>query len=230
MVFIHHMWGNHRTTRRHYQYLNEKGFDCVSFDLVMGSDKKKYSYHPLLKYFYKGVFYIWTRQIRTILNEIPGDKILFSFSGPSLSTLWAADKRKDIKKVVCDGGPFHQVYGNTKNFFYYELNIKNKLLNSIFAYFGALVWGYKPLTKLHKVLTSWPTCIPILSIRGKRDNIVALDSIQQVFAPHSNLNLTVLELPFGKHLDGMKSFPDEYRKTLFPFIKEDLEVLNNEKT
>ena len=228
VVFVHHMWGNHRTPSRHYKYLNEKGFDCVSFDLVMGSDKKKFHYHPLLKYFHKGVFYIWTRQIRSILNEIDGDKIIYAFSGPSLSAFWAADKRTDIKKVICDGGPFHNVYENTKNFFYYEIGIKNETLNSLLAYLGALIWGYKPLRKLHKVLRAWRPHVPILSIRGCRDNIVDIDTIRGVFAPHAHLNLKTMEIPQGKHLDGLRDFPEQYRKQLFPFITKNFNDLSQE--
>ena len=213
------MWGNHKTTGRHYRYLNEKGFDCVSFDLLLGSNPGKFKFHPYLKYVYRGIFYLWTKQIRNVLDSVEGDKILFAFSGPSLSSLWAASQRPDVKKVICDGGPFHHVYQNTKNFFYYELGIKAHWFNAVAAYIAKLIWGYKPLTKLHKVLSQWPPNIPILSIRGVDDNIVALDSIRAVFNPHKNLTIEILEIPHGKHLDGMRDFPDQYCEKLLPFIQ-----------
>lgn len=225
VVFVHHMWGNHKTTWRHYRYLNDKGFDCVSFDLVMGSDLNKYRPHHLLKYFYKGVFYIWTRQIRDILDEVDGDKIVYAFSGPSLSALWASHGRNDVIKVIVDGGPFHKVYENSRNFFYHELGIKNPILNKICAFLGKTIWGYKPLKKLHRILNKWAIHVPILSIRGEQDNIVDIHTIDDVFSPHSNLNLTVLELPHGRHLDGMKSFPEVYCKAMLPFIKKNLQTL-----
>ena len=116
VVFIHHMWGSYKTTWRHVQLLNSLGYDCVTFDLLLGSNLKKLKWNPLLRYTHLGVFYIWTRQIRLILNGIEGDKIMYGFSGPSLSCFWAADKRNDIRKIICDGGPFHEIYKNTKKY------------------------------------------------------------------------------------------------------------------
>ncbi len=216
------MWGSHKTTWRHYRYLNEKGFDCVSFDLLLGSDLKKLEWHPDLKFFYKGVFYVWTRQIRSVLDHIEGDKIVYGFSGPSLSAIWACHGRNDILKVVCDGGPFHQIYENTRNFFAKEVGIEQPLLNKLTAYFGSLIWGRRPLEKLHKVLRVWPKSIPILSIRGVEDDIVAIDSIREVFAGHPDLQISELELRYGRHLDGMRDYPDQYTKALLPFLKKDI--------
>ncbi|MEM7646142.1 MAG: hypothetical protein AAF203_04465, partial [Pseudomonadota bacterium] len=224
VVMVHHMWGNHKTTWRHYRYLNEKGFDCVSFDLVMGSNKIQWEYHPVLRYLYKGVFYVWTRQIRSVLDTIPGKKIIFSFSGPSLSSFWASEGRNDITKVICDGGPFQDVYKNSKQMFYHEVGIKNSFLNSLAAFLGTIMWGFRPLDKLYKVLRNWSVNIPILSIRGVRDPIVNLESIDRVFKPHKFLNLKILELQYGKHLDGFRDFPEQYCKALMPFLIEKTEV------
>ncbi len=226
VVFVHHMWGSHRTTWRHYRYLNDKGFDCVSFNLLMGSELKKFSWHPDLLYAYKGVFYIWTRQIRSILDSIEGDKIVYGFSGPSLSAIWACHGRNDIKKVIVDGGPFHQIYENTRNFFAEEVGVKRPLPNKVVSYLGSAIWGFRPLEKLHRVLRVWPKSIPILSIRGVQDDIVDIDSIRQVFNKHPDLKISVLELPYGRHLDGMRDFPDIYTKALLPFIKNSLQKID----
>ena len=220
------MWGSHRTTWRHYKYLNEKGFDCVTFNLLFGSERLRWEWHPDMKYIYKGVFYVWTRQIRSVLNFIEGDKILFGFSGPSLSAFWASHGRNDISAVICDGGPFHRIYSNTRNFFYYEVGIKNKWLNKAAAFFGSAIWGYKPIEKLHKVLRVWPRSVPVLSIRGIKDNIVAIRTIRKVFKIASNVDVTTLELEYGKHLDGMRDFPDQYTKTLLPFLKRKSTLLD----
>ena len=96
VVFIHHMWGSHKSSWRHYRLLNEMGYDCICFDLIMGSDFKGSSFHPYLKYLYRGVFYLWSKQIRSILAEVEGKKIIFSFSGPAWSAVWACSKRTDI--------------------------------------------------------------------------------------------------------------------------------------
>ena len=218
VVFVHHMYGNHKTTWRHYRLLNDMGYDCITFDLVMGSQLKGSAKHPYLKYLYRGVFYLWSKQIRSILDEIEGDKIIYAFSGPALSAFWAAGTRTDIKKFICDGGPFKRIWRNTRNFFYHELGIKNPTLNKISSFFGVSIWGIGPLEKLDRVLKRWNTDIPILSIRGIKDNIVHIDSMREVFTPHEHLKLTVVEFPEGKHLDGLREFYEEYKSRLIDFL------------
>ena len=219
------MYGNHKTTWRHYRYLNDLGFDCVTFDLLFGSNKLTYKdLHPEMRFGYKGVFYVWTRQIRSILDHLPGDKIIYAFSGPSLSAFWASDNRSDVIKLICDGGPFHDIYKNSRNFFYHELNVKNPTLNKISSFLGSAIWGIGPLQKLHNVLENWNSEIPILSIRGIEDNIVDIKSIRSVFEPHEKLDLKILELDKGKHLDGMRDFSDLYTSTISPFLIQDLEI------
>lgn len=222
VVFVHHMWGNYKTTARHIKLLNEKGFDCVSFNLLMGSNRPQFLNHSDVKYIYKGVFYIWTRQIRSVLNHLSGEKIVYAFSGPSLSAFWACDGRSDVVKLICDGGPFHNIYSNTRNFFYHELSIKYSPLNKVAAFAGTSIWGFKPLEKLHDVLSYWKKSVPILSIRGIDDHIVSIDSIREVFDSHDNLNIEVLEIPHGTHLDGLRDFPAQYKKVMLPFIKDGL--------
>jgi pimeloyl-ACP methyl ester carboxylesterase len=220
VVLVHHMWGNRNSTWRHYRLLNEMGYDCISFDLLMGSrHKDKATYHPYIaKYIYRGVFYLWHKQITSILDEIEGDKIVYAFSGPSLSAFWACGKRTDIKKIICDGGPFKRIYHNTKNFFRYEVGITLPILNPLASFFGTSIWGVGPLDKLDRVLKAWDPKVPILSIRGIKDNIVHIDSMREVFTDHTHLDLSVLELPDGKHLDGLREFPDEYKASLEKFL------------
>lgn len=219
VVFIHHMGGNHNSTWRHVRHLNDQGYDCISFDLLVGSRLKNLVWHPKLSLMYKGVFYLWSQQIIDILNFVESPKIVYAFSGPSLSAFWACHKRTDILKFICDGGPFHNIYSNTRNFFYHEMNIKTPLLNKASAFIGSSIWGLKPLGKLHHVLNQWPQHIPILSIRGTQDPIVAIKSIDRVFSPHHSLSLQVFEMPEGKHLDGLKNFPELYTQTLHRFLQ-----------
>ena len=218
MVFVHHMWGSHKTTRRHQNLVNELGFNCVSFDLLFGSKYKKYPLHPLVRYLPFGVFQLWKMQLHQVLDQLEGTKILYSFSGPSLSSLWVASERKDVMKVICDGGPFEQIYSNTRNFFRHEVGLSQSWAQSMASFLGTAVWGLRPLKKLHKVLDHWPTHIPILSIRGNQDDIVDIDSIRNLFNQHPDLPLTVAELPEGKHLDGLKNFPTPYRNFVQEFL------------
>jgi pimeloyl-ACP methyl ester carboxylesterase len=218
VVFVHHMWGSHKTTRRHQLLVNELGYNCISFDLLFGSQIKTIFPSPLILSAYKGIFHLWMRQIHGVLDQISGEKILYSFSGPCLSSLWAASERQDIKKVICDGGPFEQIYSNTKNFFIHEMGIKQPALNSLAAFAGTALWGLSPLDKLHRALEIWPHDRPILSVRGKLDPIVAIDSIDAVFRQHPHLNLKLLEIEQGQHLDGLKRFPKVYKPAISDFL------------
>ncbi len=218
VIFVHHMWGSHRTTARHYRTLNQLGFDCISFNLLYGSKKQSFVFHPLIFQIFKGVFYIWKEQVRRILDDVPGEKILFGFSGPSLSTLWAASDRDDVKMVICDGGPFEKIYSNSKNLFANVVGIKNPLLNIFLAFIGTLLWGLRPLRELSSVLSRWKTNVPLLSIRGGKDPIVPPETIDAVFRPHPSLNIEIFEIKEGGHLDGLKNFEGLYKKKITEFI------------
>ncbi len=216
VVFVHHMGGSRKSPWRHSSYLNKMGFDCVSFDLIFAS-KEAIGFHPLLRYLPLGIFHVWSKQIQRVFDKIAGDKILYSFSAPSLSALLACENRKDIKKVICDGGPFYDVYKNSKNFFTFQ-GIKQKQLNAMVSFFGMFAFGYQPLFRLSGVLNRWKRP-PVLSIQNRNDTIVFIDSIRKVFAPHKHLDLTVLEIPTDGHLNGLRDFPELYCNTLLDFIQ-----------
>ena len=227
VVFVHHVGGSHKSTKRHSSLLNEKGFDCVCFDLFLGFRSIEFSSiakiqkilrNPLLRFLHRGLFYVWSQQIQEVLDKVEGDKILYCFSAPCLSGLWAASNRQDVKKVICDGGPFAQLYKNSKNFFGFQLGLQQKQINALVSFFGIAFWGYRPLSKLHRILSQWQGK-PILSIRGEEDSMVFIDSIRSVFEPHCHLDLKVLEIQGGGHLNGLRDFPEIYTKTLFDFLE-----------
>ncbi|MCB0376894.1 MAG: alpha/beta hydrolase [Bdellovibrionales bacterium] len=222
IVLVHHMWGSHKTTRLHYFFLNELGYDCVSFDLILGSSLDSQATHPYVRYVVNGVFAVWTKQIHQALDQIEGKKIIFAFSGPSLSALSTAAKRSDVEKVICDGGPFEDIYSNTINFFKIVVGLPGNTLPKIASFFGTSVWGLAPLAKLHRKLDHWNPEIPILSIRGREDDIVALSSIESLFNKHPHLPLDTLVIDHGKHLDGLKNYPQIYKAKVSQFLSGDV--------
>ncbi len=215
VVFVHHMWGSHKSSWRHCKYFNEIGFDCVSFDLIFGC-RQAMGFHPLLRYFPMGLFYIWFKQIQRVFNQVQGGKILYCFSAPGLSGLLACEGRSDIKKVICDGGPFYDVYKNSRNFFAFQ-GIRQKQLNVLFSLLGLPFFGYQSLFRLQGVLNRWEK-VPILSIQNLGDTMVFIESIKKVFDPHKHLDLKVLEIPTEGHLNGLKDFPELYCKALWDFL------------
>ena len=85
--------------------MNELGFDCLIFELL--DSIKNSPKHLISSSLQFGLKHVWADQIESILNSIPGDKILFSFSNPSASAIEVVAKRRghDIKGLVCDSGP-----------------------------------------------------------------------------------------------------------------------------
>ena len=224
VVFVHHMWGSRKSPWRHWKCLNEMGFDCVCFDLIFGS-RQAVGFHPLLRYFPLGIFYIWFKQIQRVFDRVEGDKILYCFSAPGLPGLLACEGRSDIKKVICDGGPFYDSYKNSKNFFAFQ-GIRQKQLNTLFSLFGCPLFGYWCLFRLPGVLDRWKK-VPILSIQNLGDTVVSVESIKKVFNPHKHLNLKVFEIPTDGHLNGLKDFPELYCKALADFL-ENLDNCQNQ--
>ena len=216
VIFVHHMWGSHKSLRRHCKHLNEMGFDCICFDLIFGS-RQAVGFHPLLRYLPLGLFHIWFKQIQRVFDRVEGDKILYCFSAPVLSGFLACEGRKDIKKVICDGGPFYDVYKNSKNFFAFH-GIRQKQLNILFSLCGFSFFGYQCLFRLSGVLSRWQK-VPILSVQNLGDTMVFIESIKKVFEPHRHLNLKVLEIPTDGHLNGLKDFPELYCKALVDFLE-----------
>lgn len=219
VVFIHHMFGNYRTTRRHQIMVNEMGYDCVSFDLVLASDDSLSWFNPLLKKLHLRIFEIWKLQIEEVLNQVKGNKVVFSFSGPSLSSLLAVGGRKDIVKVICDGGPFDDMEDCLKSMFEVEQGMSFQPFNWALSFFMAKIWGEKKALKhIHECLKQWDSKVPILSIRGGEDPIIPSQSIDKIFQAHQELPIDIFVFPQGKHIDGLKSFKEVYIEKINSFL------------
>ncbi len=219
VVLIHNMWGSHNTFHRHVKVLTEAGYTCVTFNLYQGSTVTKehsYSRWNYFNYIYRN----WIHQITDVLDSIPGKKIVFSLSGPSISALIVASDRKDIDRYICDGGPFKEFWQCTYRMFKLEKKIQSPITAWCFTTLSCLYWGPFAFRRLSKALARWNPTVPILSIRGKLDPIVYPENIDHVFAKHSHINVRVHTIDKGHHLDGLKNFPEEYVPALFIFLKD----------
>ena len=199
--------------------VNEMGYDCVSFDLVLASNDGTASLSPLVQKIHLSIFEVWKLQIKEVLDMVKGDKILFAFSGPSMSSLLASCQRQDVKKVICDGGPFADIQDCMINFFKEEMGIPYKTVNFALGVLTAkLAKGQTILDNIHACLSQWSPDRPILSIRGGEDPIVPSRCIEKVFHDHKDLPIEVFDLPQGKHLDGLKNFKDSYIEVVEKFL------------
>lgn len=218
IVFIHNMFGSARSQIKHQHWLNDLGYNTVSFDIAAASKNKTALLYSRRFSFSLGNFSIWQNHMEKVLEDVPGPKIIYAFSGPALSALVASSKRSDIKKVICDGGPFSNIAENTRNLFRPQSGLSYNLGTRLLAVSCSTLWENSALNLLEKSLKTWKPSCPILSIRGMKDPICppetlkkALDSLP--FTPE------VLELSEGRHLDGFKKFPDLYKSAVEDFLK-----------
>lgn len=218
IVMVHNMWGSHKTFRRHVELLNRYGYTCVTFNLFQGSSVDSDHNYTWTRYF-RFMYLNWVHQITDVLDSIPGKKIIFSLSGPSLSALIAASSRTDIDKYICDGGPFKEFWQCTYRMFTLEKPIKNPVWRVLWTTISCLYWGPIAFRHLTSALHGWTPRVPILSLRGALDPIVYPQNIQHVFDPHPHIKLSVVTIEKGHHLDGLKHFPEEYTAAVLNFLK-----------
>lgn len=220
VVMVHNMWGTHKTFHRHVKLLNDLGYTCVTFDLFQGSTIRGHNKIPLYRHL-NFIYRNWIYQIDDIYDSIEGEKIIFSLSGPSLPALIAAQKRNDIKKYICDGGPFREIWACTYRLFTIESPIPFAPLRALWTTLALLYWGPLSYQHLKKSLSQWNHSIPILSIRGQEDPIVYPKNIHHVFKDHPQINLTIAELDNTHHLDGLKLFPEAYTEIIQRFLADE---------
>jgi hypothetical protein len=209
-----------KNLQRHIEFLNESGFDCVVFELRDNwSEMTNNLFSSKMQF---GMKHVWADQIEGLLNDIPGDKILFSFSNPSASAIEAIAKRNaaDIKGLICDGGPSGQLWHSMVNYFTHEMNLLLYPVKAAAAIASASLWHPNFLKVMHEDLEKFPKGFRLLSIRGWKDPLISPKMIDMVFEPHTQIDWQKLGLPEGKHVNGLKDHPDEYKLPVLQFLKE----------
>lgn len=219
IVFVPFFFGKKQQMRRHAEFMAEIGYDAVIFNLSY----KWYRVVPKMKDSLKlgwGIKHVWTKEISKVLNTIPGDKILFSFSNPSTAALEAMVLRetKDIKAWICDGGPFYDLLKCNWNFFTHAKPQKGlkKLGWNVYA---RGIWTIDHEKEIKRDLDKLPKDFPVLSIRGWLDPLVPTSAIEKAFSGHDQIDLEILNLPEGGHLDGLKKFPQIYKPRVTDFLE-----------
>ncbi len=220
VVFVPFFFGKKQNMKRHAEFLAEIGFDSVIFNLSYKL-KKIYKQLPEALPNGWGLKHIWSKEITDVLDAIPGNKILYGFSNPSSAALEAIRLRgtKDITGFICDGGPFFELLRCNWNFYTHYYPLKNPIKKIGFNAFARGIWTISHEKQIKRDLASLPKGFPILSIRGWQDPLVPASCIEKAFHGHSHIDLEVLNLPEGKHLDGLKSFPETYKARVTEFLK-----------
>lgn len=218
IVFVPFFFGKKQQMKRHAEFVAEIGYDAVIFNLSY----KWYNVVPKMKESLSlgwGIKHVWTNEISKILDTIPGEKILFAFSNPSTAALEAAVERevRDIKAIIFDGGPFFDLLKCNWNFFTHAKPQKGLMKIGWNAYARG-IWTIDHEKEINRDLAKLPKDFPVLSIRGWLDPLVPTSAIEKAFNGHNQIDLEILNLPEGGHLDGLKKFPDIYKPRVTDFL------------
>lgn len=212
IFFVHFYEGSKKQLLRHIRLVNSLGFDAFAFQLTGTLHEFKKLHFPISPQGKFGTKHIYADQIEHLLNLIPGNKIIFSFSNPSASAIEAMARRgcSDTVALVCDSGPTARFLPSAQKLFLHNYRIKPWALTWALAPF--LSAGWSPF--LHKDLVthlkSFPEGFKILSIRGWKDELIPPRHIDEVFEPHTHLHWNKLSLPEAAHLTGLRDFKAEY--------------------
>lgn len=221
VFFVHFYEGSKKQLLRHIKFVNDIGYDAFAFHLK-GSHKDLISWKPLIssKNIF-GVKHVYADQIETLLNRIPGKKIIFAFSNPSASAIEAMARRRcsDTVALICDSGPSAQFLDSALKLATHEYNIKPLPLKLAITPLLSLGWSPYFHKDLKKDLDTFPPGFKILSIRGWKDKLIPAKHIDEVFEPHPQLDWTKLSLPEAEHLTGLRDFKEDYKPSVERFLK-----------
>lgn len=206
--------------KRHIEWLNEIGFDCVFFDLK--DEWNEVGFHLINKERKFGLKHMWTEQIEQLLAEISGKKIVFSFSNPSASAIEAIAKRRaeDIAGFICDSGPSGSLNESMIRYFTVEEPIPFYPLKWVASWATTLLWHPNFKKVIHQDLSKFPIGFRVLSIRGWKDPLITPQMIDQLFEPHQQIDWQKLSLPEAAHLNGLKDYRDQYVGPVSKFLFE----------
>ena len=221
IVLVHHFGGSVYSLKRHQQFYNDLGYDCVGFNLSFQNIHTLNTW-PLTADFKFGPRAVWVEEIERVLNAVAGPKIVASFSFPSVSAAQAIARRwsADIRGWITEGGPFLQVWRCYWNYVGIEKHIQNPVLRASLATLSyEILRGATVENDLEQALEHMPNGFPILSIRGWQDPLVPLSAMEAAFQESYKTKVQTLSLPNAGHIDGLKKDPEEYKATVESFLK-----------
>ncbi len=230
VFFVHFYGGVKKQLLRHVRFVNQLGYDAFTFQL-QGNHHDILNFNlPISSEFALGLKHIYADQIEILLNDIPGQKIVYAFSNPAGSAIEAIARRNcsDVAALICDSGPSARLLPSTFRLFTYDLKIKFLPLRLLLSPPFALLWSPHMHKDIQTDLEKFPTGFRILSIRGWKDKLIPPAHIDEVFDPHPQLDWQKLSLPEADHLVGLRDFKKEYAPVVERFLKSVSTELSSE--
>lgn len=225
VFFVHFYEGNRRLLKRHIDLVNTLGFDAYAFNLRDDFSVWRPPFSTTGKFGYK---HAYADQIEKLLNDVPGKKIVFSFSNPTAAAIEAMSRRncEDTVALIADSGPSAKFVKSVFNLMVREKDFAPWPVRAAVTPLFSAVWSPRLHFDLHEDLKTFPAHFPILSIRGWKDPLISPDQIDAVFEPHKNLDWRKLALPEAGHLNGLRDFREDYEPVVKRFLSEVATPLN----
>ncbi len=220
IVFVHHYGGSKRTVKRHVRFVNELGYDAVAFNLLYHEASGPILRPPITSRGRIGAYRVWAEQLQAVVSQIPGRKIIYSFSMPSNGVVRVAADNEDVVAWICDGGPFLQLKDCVRNLYTKEYGIKNELLLRVLNPVAIFLCGFG----IEKFIADASATLakrkfPILSLRSANDQLVPESAIEEYFSHAKSLNVEKYMLAGARHLEGYKVQTALYRQLVEEFLK-----------
>lgn len=219
VIFTHHYGGSEKTVRRHVALVNELGFDAVTFNFSWHGDHPR----PIFPFYLRNR---WAREFGRVIDQIDGEKIIYSFSAVAASPVkWLAGRYKkgnfDVVGYIFDSGPFRNGWRCWNNYVREIDHIGFAPLRKLWVWAKMAFWGFghtKSITADLQTVFSQKPDLPVLSIRSEKDLLVPLDEIEALFDGRNLKNLSVYVVKGCPHLAGLKNHPEEYEKKVKDFL------------
>lgn len=218
IVLIHSLGSYPKQLQNHVQFLNQHGFDVYTYSAFLHKKNHWKQFLPAIKKHKKSAIDIWSQELEQHLNQLSGVKILFGFSFLSMVALLVISKRKDIKALLCDSGPFGSMFLASWKFLTYYKTVSFFILKIYLSIRMALAFKILPIHK--KQLLDIPKDFPVLSIQSQKDLQVSPSAINGFFKNLKQIKLTVVLLKNSAHLEGLKKQKLFYIQNITNFLKK----------
>jgi hypothetical protein len=239
VLFVLFFGGVQRELARHVKFVNDLGYDAVTFDLEktpvlmdfsqgLTTPLKKWRELkstlkiPISSQMKFGLKHVYADQVENMLNLIPGKKIVYAFSNPAGAAIEALARRQalDVGGLIADSGPSGKFIESFVNLAKIEWKINLFALRWTMAPLLSFAWSPHLHQDVHGDLEKLPPGFKILSIRGWKDQVIPPDHIDAIFEPHPGLDWRKLSLPEAAHLTGLRDFRKEYAPAVERFMNE----------
>ncbi len=219
IVFVHYWGGSKAALRRHIRLVNDLGFDAYAFQLFHYSIPPSTSpVSPSRKF---GIKHVYADQITRILNEIPGQKIVYAFSNPAGSAIEAIANRKavDIAGLIIDSGPACDLRKSYDRLLELRYHVRSRAKRWFLVKTTTLFWSPKYHSDVRTDLETLPKDFRLLSLQGWQDEIAPPSDIEQNFDSAPQLKRTRKILPRAGHLDGIRQEAKTYKAAVAEFLR-----------